>query len=326
MTAFSTYDANGNTLSDPSGKSYTWDFENRLVQAVVPGTNGGTTTFKYDPFGRRIYKQSPSFTSAFLYDGADLLETVNGSGSEVASYTQGLGVDELLAMQRSGTADYFEADGLGSITSLSGSAGALANTYTYDSFGNTTTSTGTVRNYFQYTAREFDPETTLYYYRSRYFDQTLGRFISEDQSDEGSLYDALNLYMYVQNNPANNVDPFGKYTLKPGVPPPSAAVAALLDCIEALSGVPLVVTSTSDSHSATDPHTRGLAADIRYPSDPAAVLNAAKCCGAQYAQDEKKHPSANATAPHIHVQLVPGKRGGHGDLPANAKCKDCSKD
>jgi hypothetical protein len=31
------YDANGNTLTDASGKSYTWDFENRLVQAVVPG-------------------------------------------------------------------------------------------------------------------------------------------------------------------------------------------------------------------------------------------------------------------------------------------------
>ena len=29
-------DANGNTLSDPSGKSYSWDFENRLRQAVVP--------------------------------------------------------------------------------------------------------------------------------------------------------------------------------------------------------------------------------------------------------------------------------------------------
>ena len=54
-----TYDANGNTLSDPSGKSHTWDFENRLVQAVVPGTNGGTTTFKYDPFGRRIQKSGP---------------------------------------------------------------------------------------------------------------------------------------------------------------------------------------------------------------------------------------------------------------------------
>ncbi|MGB6474389.1 MAG: hypothetical protein WBF04_09950, partial [Candidatus Sulfotelmatobacter sp.] len=42
-------DANGNTLSDASGKSYTWDFENRLAQAIVPGTNGGTTTFRYDP-------------------------------------------------------------------------------------------------------------------------------------------------------------------------------------------------------------------------------------------------------------------------------------
>jgi predicted acyl esterase len=36
----------GNTLSDASGKTYTWDFENRLIRAVVPGQNGGTTTFK----------------------------------------------------------------------------------------------------------------------------------------------------------------------------------------------------------------------------------------------------------------------------------------
>jgi len=52
MTLLSTvaYDANGNTLSDAQGRSFTWDFENRLVQAVVPGSNGGTTTFKYDPF------------------------------------------------------------------------------------------------------------------------------------------------------------------------------------------------------------------------------------------------------------------------------------
>jgi hypothetical protein len=42
------------------------------------------------------------------------------------------------------------------------------NTYTYDSFGNTTNSTGSVTNYFRYTAREFDSETGIYYYRSRY--------------------------------------------------------------------------------------------------------------------------------------------------------------
>jgi YD repeat-containing protein len=62
-----TYDANGNTLSDASGKSYTWDFENRLVQAVVPGT--GTITFRYDPLGRRIQKSGPLGTTNYLYDG-----------------------------------------------------------------------------------------------------------------------------------------------------------------------------------------------------------------------------------------------------------------
>jgi YD repeat-containing protein len=106
------YDANGNTLSDASGKQYTWDFENRLTQAVVPGTNGGTTTFKYDPFGRRIQKISPNFTSIFVYDDDNLLETVNASGNEVAGYTQGLGLDELLAMERGSVVDYYEADAL----------------------------------------------------------------------------------------------------------------------------------------------------------------------------------------------------------------------
>src|SRR5579872_6115263 len=116
------YDANGNTLSDPSGNQYTWDFENRLVQAVVAGT--GTTTFKYDPFGRRVYKSSPNFTGLFLYDGYNLIETVNAGGTEISSYTQTQRIDEPLAQARSGGASYYEADGLGSITSMSSSVGA----------------------------------------------------------------------------------------------------------------------------------------------------------------------------------------------------------
>jgi YD repeat-containing protein len=59
----SALDANGNTLTDAGGKSYAWDFENRLTQAVVPGANGGTTSFAYDPFGRRIQKSGPLGTT-----------------------------------------------------------------------------------------------------------------------------------------------------------------------------------------------------------------------------------------------------------------------
>jgi len=200
------YDANGNTLSDPSGKTYTWDFENRLTQAVVPGTNGGTTTFKYDPFSRRIYKQSPNFTSVFVYDGPNLIETTNGSGSEVASYTQTRRIDAPLAELRGGTADYYEQDGLGSVTSLSNSSGALADTYTYDSFGNVTSSTGTIRNPFQYAGREFDSETGLLFNRARYFDPSAGRFLSQDPIRYAG---GVNFYAYTRNNPVVRIDPFG---------------------------------------------------------------------------------------------------------------------
>jgi YD repeat-containing protein len=73
-------------------------------------------------------------------------------------------------MLRSGTTSYYQADGLGSLTSLNNTSGALANAYTYDSFGNLTASTVSLTNSFRYTGREFDTETSLYYYRARYYD------------------------------------------------------------------------------------------------------------------------------------------------------------
>jgi RHS repeat-associated protein len=115
----------------------------------------------------------------YLYDGPNLLEEVDNSGNVLARYTQGTAVDESLAMLRSGTANYYEQDGLGSVSSLSNSAGTLAKTYTYDGYGRLTASTGTLTNPFQYTGREFDPETGIYEYRSRYYDAAVGRFLSE---------------------------------------------------------------------------------------------------------------------------------------------------
>ena len=129
------YDANGNTLSEAQGRSFTWDFENRLTQAVVPGTNGGTTTFRYDPFGRRIQKSGPLGTTNFLYDADNVIEEVDQSGNALARYSQHGEMDQPLSAIRSGTVSYYQQDGLGSVSSLSNSAGTLANTYTYDSFG-----------------------------------------------------------------------------------------------------------------------------------------------------------------------------------------------
>jgi RHS repeat-associated protein len=130
-------------------------------------------------------------------------------------------------------------------------AGALANTYTYDSFGKLTASTGSITNRFQYTAREFDAETSVYYYRARYYDQSAGRFLSEDPlfffgrypgrgndaadqyfdgpkhyrptfqrfvtQDPTGLRGGIDLYRYANNGPTGKSDPFGLWTGQIGV-------------------------------------------------------------------------------------------------------------
>ena len=119
------YDSNGNQTSktDSTGiTNYTWDFENRLTQVTLPGS-GGTVSFSYDPFGRRIKKSSSVGTSIFAHDGHSLVEETNSSGTVVARYTQTENLDEPLAMLRSSTTSYYHADGLGSVTSLSSAQG-----------------------------------------------------------------------------------------------------------------------------------------------------------------------------------------------------------
>ncbi len=202
------YDSNGNTLTSVTGSNtttYAWDFENRMTSVTLPGT-GGTVSFKYDPFGRRIYKSSSAGTSVFAYDGINLIEETNAAGGVVARYSEGLNLDEPLAMLRSSTTSYYQTDGLNSVTSLSNAAGSIANTYTYDSFGKLTASTGSLTNSFRYTGREFDAETSLYYMRERYFDPSTGRFLNEDPIGFSGGSD---FYSYVDGDSTSLVDLLG---------------------------------------------------------------------------------------------------------------------
>ena len=201
-------DANGNTTTktDSTGTTqYGWDFENRLTSVTLPGS-GGMVSYRHDPFGRRIYKSSSSGTSVYVYDQDNLIEETNASGGVVARYTQTDSIDEPVAMLRGGATSFYQADGLGSVTSLSNSAGALAQTYTFDSFGKQTASSGSLTNPFQYTGRELDSETALYYMRARYFDPATGRFVSEDPA---RFPGGIDFYTYVENDPVGLIDPFG---------------------------------------------------------------------------------------------------------------------
>jgi hypothetical protein len=78
----------------------------RSVPAFNSPVRASTVSFKYDPFGRRIYKSSSSGTSVFAYDGSNLIEETNSSGGAVARYSQTENIDEPLAMLLSGATSY----------------------------------------------------------------------------------------------------------------------------------------------------------------------------------------------------------------------------
>jgi RHS repeat-associated protein len=126
-----------------------------------------------------VQKIAGGLTRKFTYDGEDILrEKVVGVGN--LRYIHGPGIDDPLAHEElaTGAMTYYHADGLGSIVKTTDSSGTVTLTRTYDSFG--IPSDGATTPGYAYTGREWDPETGLYYYRARYFDPKIGRFISED--------------------------------------------------------------------------------------------------------------------------------------------------
>lgn len=61
--------------TDSSGTTtYTWDFENRLT--AVATSKGKMASFKCDPFGRRIFKDSPTRRRIFAFVGDNVIEQV----------------------------------------------------------------------------------------------------------------------------------------------------------------------------------------------------------------------------------------------------------
>jgi RHS repeat-associated protein len=167
--------------------------------------DGGTVTFAYDSFGRRIKKDGPLGTTIELYDGQNVVDELDGVGTLKASYVQNFGIDEPLA-QITNAVNYYEADGLGSITSTTDHSGVISSSYSYGAFGDTTYAWGNLPNTYRYTSRNFDSETGLYYYRARYYDPEIGRFLSVDPYHR---FGSINSYLYTLNSPTVLRDPKG---------------------------------------------------------------------------------------------------------------------
>ncbi len=164
------YDLNGNMTSSGTD-GYTWDARNRLVSTL------SGASFQYDAFGRRTTKTIGSTTTGSLYDGANPVQELSGA-TPTANLLSG-GIDEVFQRTDSAGARNFLTDALGSTLALTDSSGTVQTSYTFEPFGNTSTSGSATTNSFAYTGRELDAGN-LYFYRARYYNPALQRFISED--------------------------------------------------------------------------------------------------------------------------------------------------
>jgi RHS repeat-associated protein len=148
-----------------------------------------------------------------VYDSDHIWLCFDGNNTLTNRYLYGPTIDMALADERSTTAvRWMLTDNQGTVRDITNNVGAVQNHIRYDSFGRITSQTNaSFSTRFNYTGREFDAETGLYYYRSRYYDPGVGRFIGEDAI--GFAGGDVNLYRYVGNSPNNFFDPFGFLTI-----------------------------------------------------------------------------------------------------------------
>jgi RHS repeat-associated protein len=211
-----TYDDNGNLENDGSNR-YTFDELNRLTEVTTEDGTG--ISYAYDTQGRRVRADADGTVTHYIYDGINVIEEQDSSGSTQREFVYRDGIDQPLQMADnvSSTTYTYHTDALGSVTELTDESGTLVEAYEYDIFGeptiyddsarsNVVAYADSIQQPYLFTARRYDDLTGNYFYRARYYSPSQGRFLSQDPLE---FEDSENLYQYALNNPTRWIDPLG---------------------------------------------------------------------------------------------------------------------
>ena len=151
--------------------------------------SGSASTYRYDALGRRVEVNDDGAIRRFVYSGWDLRTELDGANALRATYVAALFPDGVYEIVRDGTRYYPLFDAVGSVTTLTDATGATVGRVRYSAFG-VPQSSDVTENAVSFTGHQFDAATGLVYARARYYDPTLGRFLSQDPQP------AINPYVY----------------------------------------------------------------------------------------------------------------------------------
>ena len=187
------HDAMGNPTSYAS-KTLTWSGKQLIRYYYQPGKNQlYNYTYAYDENGLRTQKVLNGVTTSYYYNGSLLMGMVTGSGNtaihQFFSYDSSGNAASVDYSSNGGstfTTYYYLRNAQNDIVKIIDGSGNTVVQYTYDSWGKPISTTGSLsatlgaNQPFRYRGYVYDTETGWYYLQSRYYDPSVGRFISAD--------------------------------------------------------------------------------------------------------------------------------------------------
>ena len=192
---------------DREKNSYVYEFDELNRMEKIYRGDGKWAEYSYDGTSARVGKtvgtaaSTETETTKYYNLGATVLNEVSSEEGNTTNLI-GAGIEARLSVTGSSiTSAYFlQKNAHGDVTAaISGTERAA--TYDYDAFGNTLVEEGEINNPIRYSGEYLDEETGLIYLRARYYDPSVGRFISEDP-----IRDGMNWYAYCGNSPVNFYD------------------------------------------------------------------------------------------------------------------------
>jgi RHS repeat-associated protein len=206
--AFS-YDPQGN-VTTRNGVAHDFDYGNRLRSV------GTTESYLYDGHGRRVQttQSSGSYTRWLYASSGQMLFSAKGPSNETTHENVYLAGSLVAIIDRDGPSNavtatkYQHTDALGSPVAMSNEAGAIIERTNYDPYGGPI---GKTVNGLGYTGHVMDGATGLTYMQQRYYDPTVGRFLSVDPvMTDLKTGKGFGRFTYAANNPYRFTDPDGR--------------------------------------------------------------------------------------------------------------------
>jgi RHS repeat-associated protein len=189
---------------------YEYDYDNNLRKVEKQGI-GILGEYFYDALGRRVISESSSSAKAYVYVGGSVVHEWDPITRISCNYVY---VNGLLITRINEDnpldLDIYVQDAAGNTKLVLNMGSQIVFSTNYKPFGIEFGHIGS--EVYKYSGEQHDEEIGLYYFGARYYDPSLGKFITEDPCG-GSVLNpqTLNLYAYVLNNPLKYSDPDGMW-------------------------------------------------------------------------------------------------------------------